>query len=398
MNDSLTAQDHRFRTKRLHQVAQRNIDEGLFASIEWQVAKGGRLLNEGAVVADGLDWQLPTDPIYRIYSMTKPIVSMMGALLMERCQLNLFTPLRAILPEFATLEVLRADGTREKASPITVEQLFTHRAGFSYNFIPDCPVSELYHADGLMNDGSCSLEEFAHRAAKFPLASQPGERWHYSIATDILARVIEVVAGRPLGDLLQAEIFDPLNMTDTQFYVAESERHRLMPMYGRSLDDILKAPDAATPLKKIDVDDAYPFDRPDTFARGGHGLFSTTSDYMRFARFCITGQTAVGVPLVSRKMLDFMWANRLSDKQLPYWLGPFPSPGYGFNLMGRVMMDPGQAISLTSMGEGGWGGAAATYYWVDRAEDFTGVVMTQNLGSLTAMRTDMMAAAYQALP
>lgn len=136
MNDSLTAQDHRFRTKRLHQVAQRNIDQGLFASIEWQVAKGGRLLDEGAVVADGLDWQLPTDPIYRIYSMTKPIVSMMGALLMERCQLNLFTPLRAILPEFATLEVLRADGTREKASPITVEQLFTHRAGFSYNFIP----------------------------------------------------------------------------------------------------------------------------------------------------------------------------------------------------------------------------------------------------------------------
>ncbi len=225
------------------------------------------------MVADGLDWQMPADPIYRIYSMTKPIVSMMGALLMERCQLNLFTPLRAILPEFAKLEVLRADGTREKALPITIEQLFTHRAGFSYNFIPDCPVSELYHADGLMNDGSCSLEEFAHRAAKFPLASQPGERWHYSIATDILARVIEVVAGRPLGDLLQAEIFDPLNMTDTQFFVAESERHRLMPMYGRSLDDILKAPDAAAPLKKIDVDDAYPFDRPDTFARGGHGLF-----------------------------------------------------------------------------------------------------------------------------
>jgi len=95
--------------------------------------------------------------------------------------------------------------------------------------------------------------------------------------------------------------------------------------------------------------------------------------------------------------VDFMWYNRLSDEQLPYWLGPFPSPGYGFNLLGRVMLDPGQAISLTSEEEGGWGGAAATYYWADRKEDFVGVVMAQNLGSLSPMRTDMMAAAYQVL-
>ena len=398
MSSSLSANQSTSRTALLREVAQRNIDQGLFASIEWQVAKGDTLLDSGSVIAEGLDWALPKNPLYRIYSMTKPIVSVMGVILMERCQLHLFTPLASILPEFKGLEVLRAEGKKEKARPITIEQLFTHRAGFSYNFIPDCPVSELYHADGLMNDGACSLAEFATRAASFPLASQPGERWHYSIATDILARVLEVVSGQPLGRLLQTEIFDTLGMCDTQFFIPESERDRLMPMYGRSLDDILKAPEANAPLEQINVDAAYPYDRPDTFARGGHGLFSTAPDYMRFARFLVTGCTPMGAPLVSRKMMDFMWANRLSAQQLPYWLGPFPSPGYGFNLLGRVMMDPGRAISLTSVGEGGWGGAAATYFWADRAEDFTGVVMTQNLGSLTAMRTDMMAAAYQALP
>ena len=168
-----------------------------------------------------------------------------------------------------------------------------------------------------------------------------------------------------------------------------------MTMYGRPLDEILKAPDANAPLTPLNVDSKSPFDRPDKFARGGHGLFSTAQDYMRFARFSLDGCTPMGAPLISRKMVDFMWQNRLNIQELPYWLGPFPNPGYGFNLLGRVMMNPGQAVSLTGVGEGGWGGAASTYYWADREENFTGVIMTQNLGSLSPMRTDMMAAAYQ---
>jgi CubicO group peptidase (beta-lactamase class C family) len=168
-------------------------------------------------------------------------------------------------------------------------------------------------------------------------------------------------------------------------------------MYGRSLDKIPQSPDIDATLKSFDVADAYPCDKPEVFARGGLGLFSTAEDYIRFAQFTVDGKTPMGASLLSRKMVDFMWHNRLCDEQLPYWLGPFPSPGYGFNLLGRVMMDLGQAISLTGKTEGGWGGAAATYYWADRQEDFVGVVMAQNLGSLSPMRTDLMAAAYQAL-
>jgi len=392
-----TDQQGGFRKRGIRRVAKGYIDAGHFASIEWLIKQHGKVIDAGVALPGEGSSSLPDQPIYRIYSMTKPIVAAAGVILMERFRLHLFTPLGSILPEFQDMEVLNADGSTERASPIMIEHLFTHRAGFSYNFMPDCPVGALYLSDGLVNDSDCTLETFTNRASQFPLAFQPGERWHYSIGHDILARVLEIVSGQALGTLLQNEIFDPLGMKDTQFFVPETERHRLMPMYGRSLDEILKAPEANVPLEKFDVDDAYPYDQPGVFARGGHGLFSTADDYIRFAQFTVDGKTPMGASLTSRKMVDFMWHNRLSNKQLPYWLGPFPEPGYGYNLLGRVMLDPGQAISLTSEEEGGWGGAAATYYWADRKEDFVGVVMAQNLGSLSPMRTDMMAAAYQAL-
>ena len=385
------------RKQLIAEVAQHYIDKGEFASIEWSILHKGELLDAGAIVSQTTTAPLPDRPIYRIYSMTKPVIAVMAVILLERCKLHLFDPLGKFLPEFRDLQVLKGDGSTEPAAPITIEQLFTHRAGFSYNFMPDCPVGAQYQADGLISDADCSLAAFASRAARFPLAFQPGTRWHYSIATDILARVLEVVTDLPLGTLLQREIFDPLGMGETQFFVPKSEQHRLLPMYGRSLDEILAAPESDTSLKLLDVESSYPSDPQSDFARGGHGLFSTAQDYLRFASFTLDGRTPLGASLISRKMVEFMWQNRLSKELLPYWLGPFVNPGYGFNLLGRVMLDPGQAISLSGPGEGGWGGAASTYYWADRTEDFAGVIMTQNLGSLSLMRTDLMAAAYQAI-
>ena len=385
------------RNQLIGEVAQHYIDKGEFASIEWRILHKGELLNAGAIGSQTAAAPLPERPIYRIYSMTKPIVAAMAVMLLERCKLHLFDPLGKFLPEFRDMQVLKDDGSTEPAAPITIEQLFTHRAGFSYNFMPDCPVGAQYQADGLISDADYSLAAFASRAAGFPLAFQPGTRWHYSIATDILARVLEVVTGLPLGVLLQQEIFDPLGMEETQFFVPKSEQHRLLPMYGRSLDEILAAPQSGGSLKLLDVEPSYPSDPQSGFARGGHGLFSTAQDYLRFASFTLDGCTPLGASLISRKMVEFMWQNRLSKALLPYWLGPFVNPGYGFNLLGRVMLDPGQAVSLSGPGEGGWGGAASTYYWADRTEDFAGVIMTQHLGSLSLMRTDLMAAAYQAI-
>ena len=214
-------QPNEFRKRDIRTLAQGYIDNGHFASIEWLIKQHGEVIDAGFALADETSSALPDRPLYRIYSMTKPIVAMVGIILMERFRLHLFTPLGSILPEFWDMEVLNADGKTEKAAPILIEHLFTHRAGFSYNFIPNCPVGALYLSDGLINDGGCTLETFANRASRFPLAFQPGERWHYSIGHDILARVLEVVSGQTLGALLQKEIFDPLGMKDTQCLVPE---------------------------------------------------------------------------------------------------------------------------------------------------------------------------------
>ncbi len=137
---TLASPQVRFRRALLKTVAQRYVDHGDFASIEWRIARGNELLDADNVTSEATGATLPEKPIYRIYSMTKPIVAAMGVMLLERCQLHLFRPLASILPEFRDMQVLKPDGSTEPAGPITIDQLFTHRAGFSYNFMPDCPL------------------------------------------------------------------------------------------------------------------------------------------------------------------------------------------------------------------------------------------------------------------
>ena len=200
-----------------------------------------------------------------------------------------------------------------------------------------------------------------------------------------------------LDQVLQRYLFEPLGMHETGFFVANDNLSRLMPMHGQSLDEILGDPFSNPPLKRRDCEAAYPSNPVTATARGGHGLFSTAKDYLEFALMTRYGKSRSGRTLISRKMLEFAWHNRLPTNLIPIAVGPFPSPGYGWNLLGRVMVNPGDAIHLTGNGEGGWAGAAGTYYWVDRSEDFVGIVMTQHLGIVSPMRNDMQSAAYQAI-
>ena len=163
-------QQDRFWKRSIRRVAKGYIDAGHFASIEWLIKQHDKVIDAGVALPDEAPSSSPDQPIYRIYSMTKPIVAAAGVILMERFRLHLFTPLGSILPEFQDMEVLSADGSTERAAPITIEHLITHRAGFSYNFMPDCPVGALYLSDGLVNDGDCTLETFASRASQFPVS------------------------------------------------------------------------------------------------------------------------------------------------------------------------------------------------------------------------------------
>lgn len=388
------------RHDRIAQVAARYTAAEKYSGVEWLVEHRGSRIAEGrAGYADAAArTAIPDGAIYRIYSMTKPVVSVMALMLMEQGRLRLFDPVSTFDPAFANLQVLSPSGRLAPAErPLLVEDLFTHRAGFTYEFITGCHIAHLYREQEISSDGLCTLEEMMERLAELPLAFQPGTAFRYSVATDVLAHVVERAAERPLGELLREHVFGPLGMQDTGFMVPDHQRDRLMPMFGvTDVSDLAPLHPRPHKLTHADVSSMYPCDRPD-FRRGGHGLFSTVEDYARFARMLLSGRDPEGDMLLARKTVEMMRANRIPPHQLPLTIGMNPLPGYGWGLGVRVMLDTGQAVSLTGVGELGWAGAASTYFFVDPAEELTGVFMTQYLGGTLPLNDDLRVAAYQML-
>ncbi|MEH6519364.1 MAG: serine hydrolase domain-containing protein [Halioglobus sp.] len=384
---------------RLQAVADGYINQELYAGVAWHVEHAGKVISSGTSGTSDRAREKPlkADAIYRIYSMTKPVVSIMALILIERGQLRLSDFLMQYIPAFATTEVLCDNGTEPPLRPIMIEDLLTHRSGLSYDFVPGCPVADQYSDTGLLNGIDRNLEEFADCLASFPLAFHPGSRWHYSYSTDVLARVLEVASGQRLDQLLEENIFAPLGMSDTGFSVPTDKQARLLPLYGFEKIDLSWSVPPAHELLLLDGEAIYPSQPGHDTLRGGHGLFSSCADYIKFATMLLSGQAPDGTPIISTPMYTMMQANRIPPQQLPLSLGPMVFPGYGFSLLGRVMQDLGQAMSLTAVGEFGWEGAAGTYFWVDPKNQLVGVVMTQFLGTYLPLRDDIRGAVYAAL-
>lgn len=388
------------RQDRIAQVASRYTAAKRYSGVEWMVEHRGKRLADGRVghADPATGAAIPDGAIYRIYSMTKPVISVLALMLMEQGKLRLFDLVSTFDPAFANMQVLLPTGQFGPAQrPIMVEDLFTHRAGFTYEFITGCHIAPLYRESQVSSDGQCSLEEMMERLADLPLAFQPGTQFRYSVATDVLAHVVERAADRRLDELLDEYIFGPLGMEDTAFHVPEEKRDRLMPMFGVSdVSEFAPLHPRPQELTPAEVSDMYPCDRSD-FRRGGHGLFSTVTDYVKFARVLLTGKDPDGHTLLARKTLEMMRANRIPPEQLPLTIGMNPLPGYGWGLGVRVMTDLGRAVSLTGVGELGWAGAASTYFFVDPAEELLGVFMTQYLGATLPLNDDLRVAVYQML-
>ena len=390
------------RMQRMQQAADGYVAARKYAGIEWRVERDGATFLEGrsgvADVASGRE--IPDAAIYRIYSMTKPIISVLALMLIERGKLRLYDMLAQYDRRFAGQRVLTSDGAIVPVvRPVTVEDLLTHRAGFTYEFIHGCHVAQYYRAAEIIGDSERSLDEMMGALAEQPLAFQPGSQWRYGVSTDVLAHVCQRAADKPLDELLRELIFDPLGMHDTGYGVAAENLDRLMPMYGvgdlRGLPPLELIPQTLEPLA---IDDMYPHDQPEVFQRGGHGLFSTLADYSAFARMLVDGKGPDDEPLLSRAMHTAMQTNRIPAAQLPLKIGANALPGYGWGLTGRVLLDNGQVMTLSGEGEFGWAGAASTHFWVDPAERMSGVIMTQYLGASLPLADDMRTAAYQALP
>lgn len=385
--------------KRLREVAEGYTNAGLYAGIGWRVEKAGKVIARGVSGTSDESGETPLkeDAIYRIYSMTKPVVSVMALILIQRGQLRLSDFVAQFIPDFADTQVLCAGGTEPQQRPMTVEDLLTHRSGLSYDFVPDCPIASRYSERDVLNQVQYDLSGFANLLASFPLASQPGSQWRYSFSTDVLARVLEVASGQALDQLLESNIFSPLDMQDTGFCVPEEKNGRLLPLFGLESIDLSFSVPPPHDLKLLDAESIYPSKPGHNTLRGGLGLFSTCADYSKFATMLLGGQTPDGTPLIAPAMHQFMVSNRIPPEQMPLELGPMKFPGYGFCLIGRVMQDLGQAMSLTAPGEFGWEGAAGTYFWVDPENELVGVVMTQFLSTYLPMPDDMRAAVYAML-
>lgn len=394
------------RLARIRPAMQAYVDRGVFAGVSTLIARRGAIVH-----CEQVGWRdreagaaMSADTIFRLYSMTKPVVCTALMFLLEEARLRLFDPVARYIPAFADVKVLESGGALvPPARPIMLVDLMTHTSGMTYGFLEDSPVSRLYEKARL-NDPRPSLADAVDDLAHFPLAFQPGSRWHYSVGIDVIGRVIEVVSGQSLRAFLRERLFAPLGMADTDYGVAAEKRGRLAAMYGRP--DIFEPGRTQSAQmeawrsgsnERIDVSASYPVDMPETFIRGGHGLFSTIGDYWRFAQMLVDGGRFGGHSILSRKTLALMHANFIPSALLPLEIGGLPLSGYGFGLGSRVALDVAQTGAPGSVGEFGWSGAAKTHYWVDPQERMVGLFMTQSMLNFDLPELDLRALTYQAI-
>jgi CubicO group peptidase (beta-lactamase class C family) len=351
---------------RLRAVMQAHIDNGRLPGAVMAVALGGHVeMLEAMGQRDGAGGApMQAHSIFRIYSMTKPLVSLAALMLVEEGRLQLGDPIAKYLPEFAGLQVGVAQGDAIRLEPArrqpTVHDLLRHTSGFTYGFLGDSAVQRQYQAADLARR-SRSNAQFCQALAKLPLAHQPGSCWQYSHSTDVLGALLEVVAGQSLGTLLAERILAPLGMNDTAFSVPREQWHRIAEPFAND-------PDSGEPVVMMNAREVPALES------GGGGLVSTADDYIRFLQLMRNRGSFAGTRLASRKTIEWMTADHLGG--IPAH-GDLLMPGYGFGLGFSVRLQPGLAPLPGSVGQYFWSGIGGTLFFVDPAEDLFALLLTQ---------------------
>ena len=376
------------RLERLDAAIQSRIDAGDFPGAVVMVARDGKVAHLGAFGArtpGGED--MTEDSIFRIFSMTKPIVSVAAMMLVEEGKLDLSTPIHNYLPEFKEMTVATGkadDGSIESEPvnrPITVHDLLRHTAGMTYGFFGTGPAREAMNARDL-GKGDFTNREHAQIVASLPLEHQPGSAWEYSRATDVLGALIEVVDGRTLSESLKARIFDPLGMDSTGFTVADASQHSRIAEPNEDDRNIGHIP-------------IFDPKEPQMFESGGGGLVSTVHDYSRFLQMLLNGGELDGARILSPHTVANMTSDHLGS------IGPgkyyLPGAGYGFGLGFGVRKETGVSPATGSKGEFSWGGAAGTYFVGDPENDMFFIYMMQAPSKRLEMRSLMRNMVYGSL-
>ena len=345
------------------------VTEGQHAGVVWLVARRGEVVSTGAHGLRDIEAGLPmeADTIVRIYSMSKIVTSVAALILLEEGRFDLDDPVSRFLPELSSMQVMTG-GTADQpllataSTPITLGHLFTHTAGFYYDFVDDPALAELFKRAKLHETEN--LEAFVKKAATLPLKHQPGDAWTYGINTSILGRVIEVISGQRFGQFLQSRIFEPLGMPDTGFSVPVEKQDRIAKIYRLEEG------------KLVSVDAVFAT-RPEEGQGpelGGAGLFSTIGDYARFAQMLLNGGELDEQRILGRKTVEFMRTDRLAHLAEPH----IGTPAQGFGLGVSVLIDVGQSPAPGSLGRFGWSGAATTDCGIDPREEIVALVFAQH--------------------
>ena len=332
---------------------------------------------------------MKTNSIFRIYSMTKPIISVGAMILNENGSIYLNEPLEKYIPNFTNLKIAEEINNGDKIkeilvpakSKINIHNLLTHTSGITYGVFGNSYAKRILKKSdiGKLNLESIYLEHYVNKLAEMPLAYSPGTTWEYGRSIEVLGRVIEVASNEPLDIFLNNKIFKPLKMKDTSFYVEENKWHRI-----------------AEPFKEKNPKLINKKNKPN-FLTGGHGLTSTVSDYMRFCLMLLKQGTLDGKNILSKKTIEYMTSNHLGDnisRDEPYFL---PGPGYGFGLGFAVRESEGLSSWMGSKGEYFWAGYAGTYFWIDPKEELVVVSMTQSVNNRMQYRMLLRNLVYQAI-
>jgi CubicO group peptidase (beta-lactamase class C family) len=370
------------RIQRIAEVMKQEVAKGSFPGAVVLIARNGKVADFGAYgYLDGKQEKpMPKDAIFRIASMTKPIVTAAAMMMVEQGKFNLNDPISMYLPEFKDMkaEVRKTDAEGKTSyeivpasRPIIIQDLMRHTSGFTYGSFGARSenIAKAYdEADLMGTKGDLTAAEMIKRLAQIPLAFQPGTTFEYGMSVDVLGILMEKVAGKGLDEILQEMIFAPLKMKETAFYVPPEKAPRLADIYD---SDPQKAPMLAT----IRVQDNPAGKR---YFAAGSGLASTTEDYSRFAQMILNGGTLDGQRLLSKKTVEFMLSDHLmgagaNSMILRYAAGP----GYGFGLGFAVRLQEGFAWSPGTKGDAGWTGILGTIFTVDPKEKLVGIMMNQ---------------------
>ncbi|HTZ43270.1 MAG TPA: serine hydrolase domain-containing protein [Jatrophihabitans sp.] len=371
------------RLARLDRRLGRFVDEGRLPGWQVVVSRHGKVVHASCYGERDVAAHLPVEPdtLFRIYSMTKPVTALAAMMLVEQGELLLTDPIGTWLPEFAEPRIFAGGTDLEPvtvpaAEPIRVRHLLTHTAGFAYGFLRSHPVALMYRNAGLdeFGGGGQTLAEITRQWASMPLVFEPGSEWQYSIASDVLGRLIEVISGEPLDAFFDRHILGPLGMTDTGFVVPEAQRHRLAELY------------AATPAGFARADRLAGAALTERWPSGGGGLVSTARDYQRFTQLLLRDGELDGVRLLAPATARLMHTNFLPDNQdLASFGRPLfaesPLVGVGFGLSLSTTIDVPASGMAASVGDYGWGGFASTAFTVDPALELTYEFYTQLMPS-----------------